>query len=688
MPLYRALLLSLLFPALCLAQEAAWTLPEGLDPATPITSENAAGLKEILPSLEFLGYAFEEKSKNLLNPEGVPATWGELQKLYEPFNILTSDFGSLLRVQVLSAGYRINEETGEVLSPHTKKPILIFEAQILKRHSEISLKHSSLERLTAFLATQDDNKPLSPEALQHARMLIAGNEKDIPKSLLDAMQGAETLKTAALRESAAAAYADSTRLFDGQLPLTQKLRQALPIIGGWNEPAEGPSYFDSGEEKLGRELGKDAQDILRKNPVGRELLKKLRGPLGKKEFPRFIIMNSASGDGKTYEHAAATYNGYNDTVQLELNALRERLLEISPDDRKDEARRASKNSFKLTKFLNENPALRKKISEAIIGDTVHELTHALQRRRDGKSIENFRDNTPSAILVEDEHEANLFAIRFFHAELMRDAEGAAKRHDAGIYQSALADFDAFRDGITRRYFQIMPHAAATLPDLKKIQQTRKSTAERIMEDGPYQYLMQTLKKWGFERGTKAIEDYGAEHKKQMAAFRENEYPTMRTEGFPALAAIYEKAGRPDKSFALLEAQIAAAENPVQRAELLSRLVQKAPETLRWLDKQEAVKSLAPIERSAALIRLDKRFGNEPGKIPWPPDINVQALYDRTYADTTVDFIAKARRAVNDAERSHNLEYAEAYAAAVENNEEKMFLKDSINSLRTIKTVVK
>ncbi|MFH2204378.1 MAG: hypothetical protein ABIJ96_14770 [Elusimicrobiota bacterium] len=681
MPLYRALLLLCLVPALVFgAEPPAEQLKKSADLFAPATTESFQDFSAYRDSFRLLGYAVDPESKRLLTPDGKELTVGKLQSFFQPFSISEEGFDSLQRNQLYGAGYRIDDAAGVVLSPQTKKPVTRFEMMLLRRQIQLAVKHAALERLNHLLAGQDPDKPLSKDAMSQVRQLIAGREKDLPKALLDALQGARTLKAAAVQQAAESAYTDSTRFFDGFTSLTKQAGAALPVMGEWNAPQKVPGYFDSEEAKLGRAFGKDFSKLLDGNSFGRELYRGLRGNEGKTRFPGFIIINSNAGDDSGYGGAYATYNPSNDKIQFELMVLRSKLLQLTPE--KDHAKLAKQlaGPRRMMRYLNNNPQVRRDLADALIVPTVHELTHALQQRRDALSVEINRGNAAGAIPIEWEHEANLSEVRFMHAELLRNPGAAVRREEFYEYLSTLTDFDAYRDGITRTYLTQFPQFAATLPTMKKLQQQRLSVAERLMGEGAYQYVAQTLKRWGLGRGSAAVEEQKTAHARRMEKFTDEEYPRMRQDGYGSLAEHYRKQGRPDKEMKILHGWSAAlgAGAPPDTPQ---RIASAAKSTVGWLTSRRTQDEVSGADRAWAVQNLNAHYG---GSIPWPEGVDQNAVYSDIYGDAAEEFLAKARTAVNELWRRHYLESVEAYLKGVGDMPRAMQIKKEIAALRGVK----
>lgn len=154
----------------------------------------------------------------------------------------------------------------------------------------------------------------------------------------------------------------------------------------------------------GDAVAQDAQEILSRNPVGRELLEELRDRGGALRMPSFHVV--------TLEGTNAIYSPFFNAILLS-------------DEMITDA------GYTLEQFKND-PEIRRDVLVRNQDVLAHELQHAAQYRRSPLAREYY------SLSVEREYEAYTTQFRYDHARLMADPH-AADSNDFFNYRSMIAD---------------------------------------------------------------------------------------------------------------------------------------------------------------------------------------------------------------------------------------------------------
>jgi len=187
---------------------------------------------------------------------------------------------------------------------------------------------------------------------------------------------------------------------------------------------------------------------LSRNPVGREVLDRLRDRGGVVRLPKFYL-RSSDAEGDKEITIVAEHEGLYDGLYIGTGLLRD-------------------HGWTVDQFL-ESPELQRKLVDEIQATLAHELTHAVQSRRSPFSREAWTFNT-----MEHEYEAYAVQNLYVHAQLRADPRAkidpgtfyeyedaldrglveALKGHDADYPQDGHADsphWDALRAELEARW---------------------------------------------------------------------------------------------------------------------------------------------------------------------------------------------------------------------------------------------
>jgi len=153
------------------------------------------------------------------------------------------------------------------------------------------------------------------------------------------------------------------------------------------------------------------------NPVGREILAKLRDRGGVLRLPAFFLSSQ--------DDSYAQHENFFDGVYLNVNEVVNR-------------------GWTVEQFLKD-PALQRQLIREMNSTVVHELTHAVQGRRPPWTKGYFKNTT------EAEQEAFFREMLFRLAELERDPAARNDGHDAWMVPDAADDLDGFLKSVAEMY---------------------------------------------------------------------------------------------------------------------------------------------------------------------------------------------------------------------------------------------
>lgn len=519
---------------------------------------------ELRAQLEFVGWRFEDKTGRLLDAQDQALSEERYAAYGQPFDFFRAEVPDGDRAALTYTGHRFDEETGHVLSPQTKKPLTVLDIEQYRKYMLLNNKHVILERLSHLLSAQDPGKPLPPEARAKIKALTDSEKAALPPALAKALESPQTL-AGALKGQAERAYLDSTRFFDGQGTLSDKVRTNMPVWAGGSNGRQKPSFFDETEKKLGESLRAAVAAHLAKDPVGRELLSHLP------ELPPFLIL-------KIDQNAGAVYNYTDRTVIFNQQYVVEGLLAGKPPQEAEALRQELSDPKKFARYLLAHPKAQE---DFLAGNDVavfHELTHARQDRRDRLMGELNRGNSPSAIYIEYEQEAFLQQNRYVHSKILRGE--SVLPGDLDNYRQMLGNFARWKDGIAQSYTELWPQAAATIGTAQALQKERISAARRLMGESLHGTLVQAMKLIGYKQGSLAMAQAQNGSRQRMDAFKKDEYPAMKKQAARPLAERFLTLARSEKNrlqkIALLDSAAAYAEQAGDAA-LLRQIERERPE---------------------------------------------------------------------------------------------------------------
>lgn len=542
------------------------------------------------------------------------------------------------RDALLGMGYRFVEESGAVLSPDTKKPVSRGEMAKVLEELLLGRRHNALERAHHLLSKKSGAGDLSPADKRELDALLSSEGDALPPAFKKALEGLDRNFSGA-RLEAERAYSDSTRYFDGQTTMADRLKNSLPVqAGGWNEPRRPPVYFDETERKLGETLSADLAKYYAWTPVAAPILEGFRDKDGKVALPPILVL-------KIDPQAGAHFDPTNRSIVANHEYVLDGLLDSVPPKDRETLRKELQDSAKLARYLLDHPKARETLLEKYDVEFFHELTHAWQDKRRGLMVEEVRGNAPGVMAIEFEHEAFLMQNKYLHAKLLKDPDKTMNHPWFGGYVELLGNFDTWREAITRQYMESWPQFSGNLKKTQEIQDTRISLARKIMGEGLYERVTGWLKLKGFGLGSEEIKREDSAQKEAMENFERSAYPVMRYEGFSKLSGALDRQGRDLEAFqSLAAAEAAARAGPAlfpsgTLARTEAALGKLSDKLAAWLAAREAPPRKTPLavlhEAAAGLEAYYARSGK-----PWPPEAAGAAR--RVYGETASDRLAKAR----------------------------------------------
>ncbi|PCI39156.1 MAG: hypothetical protein COB53_03710 [Elusimicrobia bacterium] len=588
-------------------------------------------LDEWRPVLEGLGYLFAEKTGHLLSPPDGAAIRHALSKievdpLLSDYDLKKNPLPVHQRMIFIGGEITLNDEKGRLYWNSSKKALNYLEVSDWLAWSKKYGEHSALERIQHLLSSQTPNEALSPEAKAQILALARHNPGKVPRGLLDAIKSGQLLSALEAQISIDKAYISLTQAFDGETSLKSRLISAAnpKWTGLWVEGGTSRDpYFDTREEDFARMWKNELEGFLRKNSVGRELLATLEDEDGKVSLPAMTIRHFGINTGSGHGNDIAIYSPYHDKMVYNRTPLIGAILQGLPKETPQETITALQNQLEqsdaaVMDYIMQNPSTFEATMKLVGETTAHELAHARQWRRNKYAVEVYRGTVPNGNVLEGEQEAFLVGARFLHEELKADPARKVSAASMGMYRKLLQGFGGFRGAISAHYLSSYPSEAASLKTLQEIQKERVGTARRLMGETVYSYLDQGLKLIGYKRGTEAMALDQNFYDKEFTRFEEEEYPTLRREGYDVLISRARASGKANEEFTLvLERNLnifaAAYGRTEQEQEHVAAVASRAA---FWVMSGES--GLTIVEQYKLIGQIGNYYNRM--KRPWPPGL--------------------------------------------------------------------
>ncbi len=192
---------------------------------------------------------------------------------------------------------------------------------------------------------------------------------------------------------------------------------AVELVHSVTDRSKAAADKDSVVWIKGGAVEDEAAKLLALNPVGQEIMAKLRDRGGVLRMPAFFLSNQ--------EDSYGMHENFYDGVYLNAGELASR-------------------GWTREQFLKD-PKLQRQLIREMSSTVVHELTHAVQGRRPPWTKGYFKNTT------EAEQEAFFREMLYRVAELERDPTARNDGHDAWMVSSAADDLDGFLKSVADMY---------------------------------------------------------------------------------------------------------------------------------------------------------------------------------------------------------------------------------------------
>ena len=489
---------------------------------------------------ETIGYRFDDGAGRLLDPGGVVVTHAHIAALNEPFDAATQRLDPAVWQSFVASDFRLDEKTCYLMGPNGA-PLDIFTMLLWQAASRRHGAHMAMEALLANLEGLGPEARVPFKTLGHMSALaLAGT--DLPENIKTLLQNPAT-RVGHLRAPTQAAYAESTRFFDGQRTGSDFLLASIP----GSEPgvdARRKGIPDPHERKLGKALSAAFNAKLMETKPGQELLSRFRGPKGLK-LPDVMVLKLTQ---KPDDPGApgAVYDFSSDRMTINhweiVKALQARL----PPKTFASIQERLADAAQVSRLLAERPSLMRLLVESLDVMYFHELVHGAQSRRSRWDDESLRGNLPGVNPLAKEHEAHREHCRYTLSKSPAELDRTPWRdYCLGL----IVDPAAFKDAITRQYLSTFT-SSAELDDISSLQAVRRKTARFLAaSDGIKTWHQQELKQTGFDLGDKELSAFRTDVDRRERDFLAA-LPALGRQAGSRLLAYYEKTGAADQALRL------------------------------------------------------------------------------------------------------------------------------------------
>lgn len=501
-------------------------IPE-LDPLPgPAFDYRRGADEETLKTYHDLGYTFEPMQGYVRLTNGKIMTRPEYERDHQPVTV-TDLMPEVERKVLLANGYRFDAAAERMIGKNG--PLTRAQERYFRQVAVANERRDNLEKLAAGLAGADPDEPLAPA--QRTRIAAQATGRALPPSLATLAADGQTngQALAAVRR----AYDEYNRMFDGaetHAQFQEVRRQAAKA-----PPPMAVAAVDAQGRRVSEAVAAAVIRRYQRTGAGRKMLSSFTDPDGKVRFPVFRVAVIDPRYG-------AAHSTWDDSITV--NATQ--ALAFLPEDE----RRALKPQAVAAALL-ERPDLLEKLVDSLDVTLYHELTHALQARRQRLDGEGRAGRlTTRVIPLENEHEAFMEAMRYFHEKLKADPTGPVDDWTLKIYRAMITNPEQFREDITRTYVRSWPQTAATLPQARDLQRQRIESERRMQGEG-LSGIVHFLKRRSYERGERGIEQTRADAHAHIREFLDKDFPAMRAEGLELLLTRY-RAQHGDDAVRVLE----------------------------------------------------------------------------------------------------------------------------------------
>ena len=569
---------------------------------------------------EMIGYRFDDAAGSILDSNGSALTEALMVQLERPFDASYERIPADVWMNLMLSGYRLDEETCRLIDPDGA-PFNNLSIKIWSEMNRRNQSHAALETLLAKLRGLDAEKPV-PDDIRKRMLTLAQAGTALPPTVLEilARNGATVGQ---LRAPAAAAYADSTKFFDGKRPLADVVRAAIPAGSESGVASRRKAVPDPNERALGRALAEAFNAEISKTAPGRELLSHFSGQHGEKP-PDVMVLKLTQNPNDL--PLGAVYDYTSDRMIINHWSIIRTLHSRLPPEKFTSIEGRLGDAKQLSKLLDEDPSLLNLIVDDEDTLYFHELTHAAQTHRDRIDDEVLRRNLPSANPLSKEHEAHRAHCRYL---LSKDPAAVDRSNSREYCLDLIRDPDAFKDRVTSMYLSAFS-GSSTLDDVGSRQDVRRETSHALAAEGGIKdWLEQKLKQFGLDLGDTALAKYRIDVDKRETEFLAA-LPELRREEGGALISYYEKTGAAQRALALVlslpAGSLGAGTAPLRKL---------TDDALAWVvrDADPAHRD----ERLAAISLIAPRL--KAAQRDWPASLS--SAYERDALSLAEEFLAKA-----------------------------------------------
>lgn len=448
---------------------------------------------------------------------------GDLGRIPVDWNKLEAPLGEEEIVGLRELGFRL-EPDGKVLDLELQA----LDAAGLARARQLlaaSQRRRRLERLRAFLSTQPQDAPLSPDARRQARLLADG-------TLFDAVDRNE-MTVRSLSRMARMDLNAVARVFDGNAAAgAASVAVAAPETAPHNRPRF--PYLTAAEQQLGERLQAAAISQLSNYERGRLILSRLNGADGRPDLPPFLVEDTGMG--------AAKYDVNRRAVVIDRNAAITELMQgVLPVDLAGRRRELDRPDA-LAQALAANPDA---ISRLMAHNDVlmaHELTHAWQDRRDTVWRRMRRGHIPQAVPFEYEEEANLEKNLYVHDVVRGNPGTAIDPQELEDYRTMLTNYNRWLRDLRDTYRANTDGPVADLTRIAALARARRDAVQNIPAKSPEEQRQKVKLLARIAAGERALSDLQSAHAARIQDLRSGEVTRAGQASNPALARHFLAVG--------------------------------------------------------------------------------------------------------------------------------------------------
>jgi hypothetical protein len=424
---------------------------------------------------------------------------GDLGVIPADWNRLEVPLGEEEIVGLREMGFRL-EPDGRVLDLELKA----LDAAGLARARQLFVatqRRQKLERLRAFLATQPQDAPLSPDARRQALQLADGE--------LYAAVRRNEMTARGLSRMARMDLNAVARVFDGN---SAAGGASVAVVAPETAPQNRPRfpYLTAAEQQLGERLQAAAVIQLSNYERGRLILSRLNGKDGRPDLPPILVDSIGS---------AAQYDAVRRVVIIDRqSAITELLVGVLPVDYAARRRELDRPDA-LAQALAANPDAISRLMAHNDVVVAHEFTHAWQDRRDPVWRRMRRGHIPQAVPFEYEEEANLEKNLYIHDVLRANPGARIDTQEVEDYRLMMLGYRAWRAKLHETYTGVPNSNVRGIGEISDALRARQDAVRNYPVQNDGERREQTKLLVGMQRGQQALTDLAAAHATRIQTLR-------------------------------------------------------------------------------------------------------------------------------------------------------------------------